>query len=91
MNLTNLSELQGIDYMNRAKLRQKWGKEPSPMRLANYVTAYVSKAGVAVVNPGDKIDKKGRIWISEPSIHRGYAYLAFFGGRIFNLAHEKKN
>lgn len=88
------SEPQGVDYMNRSKLKKKFGsrKTDDPLRLANYLTAYVAQGRAAVVNPGDNIGKgkKMKAWNSETSIHKGFAFLAFFGGRIYNLAHEKK-
>jgi hypothetical protein len=89
------SESNGVDYMNRAKLRRKLGYSVEPMRLANYLTGYVAKGGEAIVNPGDKYkrDKGSRtwkVWDGEKSIHKCYAWLAFAGGRIFNLAHQKR-
>lgn len=51
------------------------GQNISNLRLANYLTKYVSKAGQA---------------ISEKGVHKGYAWLAFTGGRIFSVKHEKK-
>jgi hypothetical protein len=69
--------------MNKAKyekeLRDKGkllpGKHVSGIRLINYVTAYVSKCSKAVNQEG---------------VHKGYAWLAFSGGRLFNVAREYK-
>jgi hypothetical protein len=82
------SESQGVDYMNRAKLRRKLGYNVEPVRLENYLAAYVAKGGQAVVNPGDKYkyDRKTRtwkIWEGEKSVHKCYAWLAFAGGEGF--------
>lgn len=70
------SESQGVDYMDKRKMGQKWGKGYTPLRLANYLTKYVSKSYRCVTPQG---------------IHRGYAWLCFAGGRVFNVAHEKKS
>lgn len=51
------------------------GRKINSLRLANYLTKYVSKSGSA---------------ITEEGIHKGYAWLAFSGGRIFSVKHEKK-
>jgi len=88
------SEPEGVDYMNRAKLKKKLRlKDVDPLRVANYIAGYVSQGAAAVVKQGDKIGKgrNPKTWQGEPAIHRGYAWLAYFGGRIFNLAHEKRS
>lgn len=85
-------EPQGVDYMNRSKLRRRFGgRNADPVRVANYLTAYVAQGVAAVVNPGDKLGKgdRAKVWTGETSIHKGFAYLAYFGGRIFNLSHKK--
>jgi hypothetical protein len=51
------------------------GKKYDSLRLANYLTKYVSKTSVAI--DGDMI-------------HKGYAWLAFTGGRVFAVKHIKK-
>jgi len=81
--LWRYSEPQGVDYMNKAKYEQELrdkgklllGKHVSGIRLINYITAYVSKCSKAVNQEG---------------VHKGYAWLAFSGGRLFNVAREYK-
>ena len=53
----------------------KPGRHVSGIRLINYVTAYVSKCSKALTKDG---------------VHKGYAFLAFFGGRLYNVAREYK-
>lgn len=86
------SERQGVDIMTRKKLEAKYGHKVPSIRLANYVTSYVSKSGGAIMRLGDKYGKKGdrEVWKDEESVHRGFAWLAFSGGRVFSLAHEGK-
>jgi hypothetical protein len=84
-------EPQGVDYMNKAKYERKLrsqgklkaGKHVSGIRLINYVTAYVSKCSRAVIVKGEGKDKM-------IGVHKGYAWLAFSGGRMFNVAREYK-
>lgn len=80
-------ELQGVDYMDKAKYERKLisegklrrGHHVSGIRLINYITAYVSKCSKAVVI------KDGRVYV-----HKGYAWLAYTCGRMFNVAREYK-
>lgn len=80
-------EPQGVDYMDRkkyerglrAKGKLKSGQHPSAIRLINYVTKYVAKCSKAVVT------RDGKVFI-----HKGYAWLAFSGGRMFNVARNYK-
>jgi hypothetical protein len=73
-------ETQGVDYMTKAKYERKLrgqgkikpGQHVSGIRLINYVTAYVSKCSKA--------------YIEEKGVHKGYAWLAFSGGRMYNVA-----
>jgi len=51
------------------------GRKIDSLRLANYLTKYVSKSSSA---------------ITEEGVHKGYAWLAFSGGRVFSVKHEKK-
>jgi len=53
----------------------KPGRHVLGIRLINYVTAYVSKCSRALTKDG---------------VHKGYAFLAFFGGRLYNVAREYK-
>lgn len=69
-------EPQGVDISDLKKLRKRYPRKVfSPLSVANYATRYVSKSGEA---------------IKEGKIHKGYAWLAFTGGRIFNIRHAKK-
>lgn len=69
-------EPQGVDISDLKKLRKRYPRKAfSPLSVANYATRYVSKSGEA---------------IKEGKIHKGYAWLAFTGGRIFNIRHTKK-
>lgn len=80
-------EAQGVDYMNKAKYERKLRAEGklkpwehvSGIHLINYVTSYVSKCSKAVI-------------MREKDIygHKGYAWLAYSGGRMFNVAREYK-
>lgn len=45
--------------------------------MINYVTAYVSKCSKAVVVKGKDV-----------YVHKGYAWLAFMGGRMFSVTRE---
>jgi len=81
------SEPQGVDYLDRAKYERRLrsqgklaaGRRVAGVRLINYVTAYVSKCSKAVVV------KDGKAYV-----HKGYAWLAFVGGRMFSVAREYK-
>jgi hypothetical protein len=81
------SEPQGVDYMDKRKYERqlvsqgklKPGRHVSGIRLINYVTAYVSKCSKALVVRDNEI-----------YVHKGYAWLAFFGGRLYNVAREYK-
>lgn len=85
-------EAQGVDYMTKAKYERKLrgqgklkpGQHVSGIRLINYVTAYVSKCSKAVITKGIGKDKL-------VGIHKGYSWLAFAGGRMFNVARNYKN
>jgi hypothetical protein len=84
-------EPQGVDYMNKAKYEKKLrsegklkpGHHTSNIRLINYITSYVSKCGKAVIIKEE--DKRKTV-----NVHKGYAWLAFIGGRMFNIAREYK-
>jgi hypothetical protein len=84
-------EAQGVDYMTKAKYEKKLisqgklksDKHVSGIRLINYITAYVSKCSKAVITKGHKKDKL-------VGVHKGYAWLAFGGGRMFNVARDYK-
>jgi len=70
------AEMQGVDISDIAKLKKRHpDKVYSELNLANYVTKYVSKAKECV--------KDGKI-------HKSWAWLWFFGVRMFNLSHEYK-
>jgi hypothetical protein len=72
----------GVDYMNKAKYERKLrsegklkpGQHCSPIRAINYMIKYVAKCGKA--------------FIKGSGVHKGYAWLAFGGGRMYNIAHE---
>jgi len=77
-----INEIQSLWPYGRADLTTKKdvqrrfpGRSVEGVRLANYLTKYVSKAGSA---------------ITENGIHKGYAWLAFTGGRVFAIKHERK-
>jgi hypothetical protein len=84
-------EPQGVDYMNKAKyerqLRSKGklkpGQHASNIRLINYITSYVAKCRKAVFLKGE--DKQKTLYV-----HKGYAWLAFAGGRLYNVARDYK-
>lgn len=68
----------GVDLSDRKKLTKKFkkmGKDFSPLRLPSYVAKYVTKGFNAVSGLG---------------VNKSYAWLAFSGGRIFNLAQPKR-
>lgn len=79
------SEPQGVDYLDRAKYERRLrsqgklaaGRRVAGVRLINYVTAYVSKCSKAVVVKGKDV-----------YVHKGYAWLAFMGGRMFSVTRE---
>lgn len=78
-------EPQGVDYLDRAKYERRLrsqgklaaGRRVAGVRLINYVTAYVSKCSKAVVVKGKDV-----------YVHKGYAWLAFLGGRMFNVTRD---
>ena len=82
---------RGVDYMNKTKYERelkakgklKPGQHCSPIRLINYVTKYVSKCSKAVIIKGKDLKKIAYV-------HKGYAWLAFSGGRMYNVAREYK-
>lgn len=86
------SERQGVDVMTRKKLEKELGHKVPAIRLTNYVTSYVSQSGGAIIKPGEEYGKKGKrkVWEGGLSVHRGFAWLAFSGGRVFSMAHERK-
>jgi hypothetical protein len=70
------SEPQGVDVSDIGKLKRRHPeKNYTELNLANYVTKYVSKAKNAV--------KDGKI-------HKSWAWIWFFGVRMFNLSHDYK-
>ena len=77
----------GVDYMDKKKYEKKLraegklvpGQHASNIRLINYITAYVSKCSKAVAV------RDGKVYV-----HKGYAWLAYTGGRMFNLGREYK-
>ncbi len=65
-----------VELTTRKDIERRYpGRKIDSLRLANYLTKYVSKSGSA---------------ITEEGIHKGYAWLAFSGGRVFSVKHEKK-
>lgn len=65
-----------VDISTVKNLQKKHpGKKIDVLRLANYLTKYLSKSNLAI--DGDMI-------------HKGYAWLAFTGGRVFTVKHIKK-
>jgi hypothetical protein len=78
--------------MTRKKLEKELGHKVPAIRLTNYVTSYVSQSGGAIIKPGEAYGKKGKrkVWEDGVSVHRGFAWLAFSGGRVFSMAHERK-
>lgn len=64
------------DLTTKKDIQKKYpGKKIEGLRLANYLTKYVSKSSAAINDDG---------------VHKGYAWLAFCGGRVFSIKHEKK-
>lgn len=75
-DIEKLWGLGKVEITTKKDVKKKFPDRPlSNLRLANYLTKYVSKAGQA---------------ITEKGIHKGYAWLAFAGGRIFSVKHERK-
>jgi hypothetical protein len=76
-------EPQGVDYMDKRKYEQrlmregrlKPGRHVGGIRLVNYLCGYASKMSQT---------------LTEDGVHKGYAWLAFFGGRMYNVAREYK-
>lgn len=67
--------LGNIDVQTAETFRKKYPERKyDKIRLSNYLTKYVSKAD-------DAVSIKG--------INKAYAWLAFSGGRIFNVRHKK--
>lgn len=70
------SEAQGVDVSDIGKLKKRHPEKVySELNLANYVTKYVSKA---------------KDYIKEGKIHKSWAWIWFFGVRMFNLSHDYK-
>lgn len=73
------SEPQGVDVSDANKLKKRHPeKNYSQVNLASYVTKYVTKVGEAVVTQEDG---------SVKSVHKSWAWVWFWGVRIFNLSH----
>ena len=65
-----------VDLTTKKDLKKRYpGRNFDGIRLANYLTKYVSKSSLAITKEG---------------VHKGYAWLAFTGGRVFSVKHEKK-
>lgn len=70
------SERQGVDIMTKAKYEQQNpGKKYTPLRLAKYLSKYLSKS---------------LFYDEVKGVHKCHAIAAFYGVRMFNMAHEYK-
>lgn len=70
------AEHQGVDIMTKAKWEKaNPGKKYSPLRLANYLSGYVSKT---------------QFYDEIKGIHKCHAIAHFYGVRMFNMAHQYK-
>jgi hypothetical protein len=66
-----------VDLTTEKDIQRKYpGRPVSSLRVANYLTKYVGKAGAGVD--------------TEKGVHKGYAWLAFGGGRVFSVAHSRQ-
>ncbi|HOE15935.1 MAG TPA: hypothetical protein PLX02_01250 [Syntrophorhabdaceae bacterium] len=74
--LWDWSEPQGVDYTNRKKLEKKFGTKVKRISLVNYVTKYVSK---------------GKECLKDGMVHKSWAWVYFFGVRMYNLSHKHLN
>lgn len=64
----------GVDFMTKAKWeKQNPGKKYTPLRLAKYLSKYLSKS---------------QFYDKEKGIHKCHAIASFYGVRMFNFAHE---
>jgi hypothetical protein len=72
-----------VDIEDRKKFMKRHPNIPyTSIKVANYLTKYVSKTGGAI------IDETGEYRSGQ--VHKGYAWLAFAGGRVFSIAHKSK-
>jgi hypothetical protein len=68
--------LGSVDYLDKKKLVKRYpGRKISSLRVANYLTKYVSKSGKAV---------------SDEGVNKFYAWVAYFGARLFAVKKPKK-
>ncbi|OPY76042.1 MAG: hypothetical protein A4E64_01692 [Syntrophorhabdus sp. PtaU1.Bin058] len=74
--LWDWSEPQGVDYTNRKKLEKKFGTKVKRINLVNYITKYVSK---------------GKECMKDGKVHKSWAWVYFFGVRMYNLSHRHLN
>jgi len=76
-DIQNLWPYGRVDLTTAKDISRKkpWLNDAGGLRLANYLTKYVSKSSAT---------------ITEKGVHKGYAWLAFSGGRVFSIKHEKK-
>ena len=66
----------GVDFMTKAKWeKENPGKKYTPLRLAKYLSKYLSKA---------------KFYDTEKGVHKCHAIAAFYGVRMFNFSHEYK-
>lgn len=70
------SERQGVDIMTKAKWEQQHpGEKYTPLRLAKYLSKYLSKS---------------LFYDNDKGVHKCHAIAAFYGTRMFNMSHEYK-
>ena len=71
------SESQGVDIMTKAKWEKEHpGQKYSPLRLAKYLSKYLSKS---------------QFYDKDKGIHKCHAIAAFYNVRMFNMAHEYRS
>lgn len=72
--LWDYAPAHGVDFMTKAKWeKQNPGKKYTPLRLAKYLSKYLSKS---------------QFYDKDKGIHKCHAMAAFYGVRQFNFAHE---
>lgn len=76
-----IQEIQGlwkygiVDINTKKDVQKRYpDRKIEGLHIANYLTKYLTKVGNAVTNEG---------------VHKGYAWLAFTGGRVFSVRHKK--
>lgn len=74
--IEELWRMGGVDIETKKDIQKRYpGRGGDGLRVANYLTKYVTKMGGAITDDG---------------IHKGYAWLAYSQGRVFSVQHQKK-